>query len=140
MKYIKSYEKWFTDLFKSKEYDKTDLWMQHQLNKIDNYTTLMHCAEDGDIKKFKNYFKEHIANEVDAYNNTTLLHVVRGKGSLRNKKEMIQMLLENGEDPFIMNIDGKNFIDCIKEEKLKQWVIETFPEIEFQLNLKKYNL
>lgn len=140
MKYIQTYENRFTDLFKSKEYDVWDLYMQSHLNEIDKYTTLMFCADDGDIKKFKNYFKEHIPNQVDNYNNNTLIHVPTGKGSLRNKKEMIRMLIDAGEDPFKKNIDGYNFIDRIKEPELKKWLLETYPDIEVQVNANKYNL
>lgn len=140
MKYIQTYENRFTDLFKSKEYDVTDLWMQRQLQEIDKDTTLMFCANDGDIKKFRNYFKEYIANQVDAYGNNTLICVVKGKGSLRNKKEMIKMLIDAGEDPFRKNVDGRSFMDSIKEPKLLKWLYETYPDIELEITAKRYNL
>lgn len=140
MDHLKKYENWFTDIFKSKEYDTTDLFMQMQFKEMDGMTTLMHCATNGDIKKFKNYFNEHITNEIDKFGNTTLVHVATGKGSLKNKKEMIKMLIDNGENPFRINDYGKTFLDEIKDPKLYQWIIETFPDIEFQLSVRKYNL
>lgn len=151
MKYIKSYENRFTDFFKSKEYDIFDLYKQSEFFQMDGETTLMFCAGDGDIKKFRHYFKdvnpdnifsEHIPNQVDKYGNTTLIHVATGKGSLRNKKEMIKMLIDNGEDPFIINMDGKTFLDIIikKTPELKEWLFKTYPDIEIKLTANKYNL
>lgn len=149
MKHLKKYENWFTDLFKSKEYDYPEQFIINTMEREFGHTYLMSAADEGDFKKFQHYFPEYIdrKNLKDNDTLTTLMHVATGKGSIEDKKKMLKMLLDNGEDPFMKyngkseKDKGKTFYDFLNSE-LKKWVNDNYPQFEFDLkqDVKNYNL
>ena len=146
MKHIKTYENWFTNLFKDSEYD---IWWNNDFNnKMElstKYNTLMITADDGDLKKFKHYFANYINNLNDISNEgkNVLHYVVTGDGDLYNKKGMVKILIDNGID-YTIKCNNETFYDMIKEPKLKRWFDKTYPNIVKELNIikdtDKYNL
>lgn len=145
MRYIKTYENWFTNLFKDKEYNIWDDYLNSNLETTHKYNVLMRTAEEGDFKKFKNYFHDYInnLNNISKDGKNVLHYVVTGDGDLYNKKEMIKMLIDNGVD-YTIKFENKTFYDLISEPKLKLWFDKTYPEISEEMNMikdtEKYNL
>ena len=161
MRYLKKYENWFTNIFKSDGSD-TEQWEDFVSQSISNIKNkgiaknhLMNAAREGNLKKFKRVFPRYINKLNDIYTDytdtddgetsTVLLDVTgTSNGDIPDKKKMIKMLIENGADPLFINTSGYSFYDYIQEPKLKKWVDETYPEIVNQLemikNSKKYNI
>ena len=145
MRYIKTYENWFTNLFKDKEYSIWNSYLNDKLETNYGYNVLMSTAKDGDLKKFKNYFHKYVnkLNNISKDGKTVLYYVVTGDGDLYDKKEMIKILIDNVVDYTIM-YDNKTFYDLINNNKLKMWFDKTYPEIVNEINIikdtNKYNL
>jgi hypothetical protein len=71
------------------------------------------------------------------FNNTILVKKTDNL-SYGNNKEIIISLLNNGADPFIKNVNNKDFIDLTTEEKL-DFIIEHKNKI-FDENFKYKNI
>ena len=142
MIHLKKYEGW-KDIFKSKEYDMYQQFMISTLEDKFGTTYPMSAASDGDLKKFKYYLNsEDKVNKQDKEGSTTLMYVAAGKGTINDKANMIWLLINKGEDPFIVDNNGKTFYEMIKEPELKKWLNDTYPQFEFETreSAKKYNL
>lgn len=156
MKHIKTYENWFTNLFKGGD---SDLWQNFMDDTMGDkfstaYNALMGAAEEGNWTRFKNNFNEYSA-VINAINKefengkeikrTLLMHIVIGSGDLWEKKKMLKMVLDyNDVDIYIENEKGQNFYEMIEDSKLKKWFDYTYPDIVEKLERKKqeqkYNL
>lgn len=155
MKHLKTFENWFTNIFKSGD----DGWQDFMDDYIgsqfkSNYNALMGAAYNGNWKRFKNLLPDYKKNINDVNiehndDNTTstenvLIKVVNGTGGNWEKKKMISALIDNGVDPYFTTDTGKSFYDLIIDTKLKKWVEETYPNIVQQIILNKstnkYNL
>ena len=156
MKYLKSYENRFTNIFKSTDSSnqETQDFMNAMYDK--DYNPLMGAAAEGNWKRFKFLLPDykdkindvltiHLDNGSDATENI-LSFVVTGKGDLWEKKKMIASLIENGVDVSFENENGKNFYERITSPKLKEWIgssgssDETYPNIPILKDVNKYNL
>ena len=146
MKYLKKYENLFTNMFTSKY--EPDIWEDYMDDTFEEklgYNKLMSSAYDGDIKKFKYFFKFYQTklNDISKTNKTVLIYTVLGSCNMTEKKEIIKILIDNNTD---MNFEynGKTFYELIKDDNLKKWVENTYPEFIKNLILKrsieKYNL
>lgn len=152
MKHIKTFESWFTNIFKSGGdhwQDFEDDYISHS-GIIKNYNALVGSAEEGNWRRFKKLLPEYRKNinDIQIYNvqrtSNILISVIKGDGDLWEKKKMITALIHDGVDPYFADHDGNSFYDYIKDKKLKKWIDETYPEIVEQLELNKsinkYNL
>jgi len=142
MIHLKKYEGW-KDIFKSKEYSPHEQFMITTLENMFGVTFLMNAAGDGDLKRFRFYFSsEYKPNQQDKEGTTTLMCVATGRGDINDKKMMIKMLIDNGDDPLLTDNNGKTFYRSIKEPELKKWVDNTYPQFEFEMReiANKYNL
>jgi hypothetical protein len=152
MKYLKTYENWFTNLFKNDGINQiTRDFLADMIG--DGYNPLMDAAYDGNWNRFKELLPKFIKqindihtiyldSGVEEYMNV-LLYVVCGKGDNWEKKKMISALIENNVDVHFES-NEKNFYEMIKSPKLKKWIEETYPQIIsdllLQKSIKKYNL
>jgi len=155
MKHIKTFESWVTNIFKSGD----DHWQDYQddfmghVDLIKNLNALVGSADQGNWKRFKNLlpkYKKNI-NDIQIYNDgkteqtsNVLTATVNGNGDLWEKKKMITALIDNGVDPYFTDHNDNNFYDYIKDQKLKKWVDDTYPDIVRDLEANKltkgYNL
>jgi hypothetical protein len=142
---VKTYETWFKDIFKSKENDIWNQYMNNETEKTYGYNSLMNAADEGNLKKFKYYFPKYVdnLNSKSLNGDNALIYVVIGDGVEPDKKIMISMLLDNGIDYTVKHHDYF-FYELIKEYNLKKWVEETYPdiikELEFIKDTEKYNI
>lgn len=156
MKHLKTFENWFTNIFKKSD-DPWQDYMDDFLGKNfgqTNYNALMGAADQGNWSRFKNLLPIYqkrindIATEYDDDNTKTSLNVltkvIKGDSGLWEKKKMIKALIDNGVDLYFTNEKGEYFYDLIKDQKLKKWFDETYPNIVDQIllnkNASKYNL
>jgi len=157
MKHIKTFENWFTNIFKSDGSD-TEQWDEHLIRNIINISgynggsLLRQAVSDGNLNKFKRQFPKFInkLNDItidpDDNETSTILTLVASSSEcdISDKKKMIKMLIDNGADPYFFNDSDRSFYDMIREPKLNKWVKDTYPEIVDKIELKKnsdkYNL
>jgi len=148
MKHLKTFENWFTNIFKS-----TDMWEDYMDDHIGSikgkgYNALMSSAHEGNWTRFKDLLNNYDINSVHTdYNDdntpsksNVLFSVIYGKGDLWEKKKMISALIEKGIDIYFENENGENFYEKITEPKLKKWIDEKYPDLEQSFLAKKYNI
>jgi len=145
MRYLKAYENWVTNIFKSYDYwqDYADDVLINQSFSEKNFNSLMGAAMSGNWKRFKDKLPKYIEHindiHIDDLNhkNTTLTHVVTGIGDLWEKRKMIEELIENGADPYFEDESYNSFYDLINNQKLKEWFNKKYPQIVEKLLLNK---
>lgn len=160
MKHIKTYESWFTNVFKSAD-GLLDADVDF-VNKThdEGYTPLMGAARKGNWKRFK-FLLPSSKDEINSVNimyldsgiearTNTLMWAIFGEGDLWEKKKMFTALIDNGIDIYFKTEDGENFYDKLKRNKdpktikLKEWIEKTYPDIiekvEMEKSTNKYNL
>ena len=153
MKHLKTYENWFTNIFKSSN----DPWQDWEsdyggLQLKNGYSALMDAALEGNWKRFKNLLPAYKEFINDLYNDNgkksnMITSVIDGLGDTWDKKKMIAALIKNGFDIFLKDENDKTFYDIIKDRikngetiKLKKWFDETYPDIVIKLETNKYNI
>lgn len=151
MIHLKTYENWFTNIFKSSN----DMWQKYMDDHIGNkfktnYNALVGAAEEGNWSRFKYLLPKYInqINDIIIVDNkykTNLLMTISGKSDIGfwEKKKMITALLDNNVNLYFKNKNGDNFYD-IMDPKLKMWFEEKYPDIVEKLNIdkniNKYNI
>lgn len=137
MKYLKTYENRFTNIFKSKEPDMWNDYMEYELEDTKGYNRLMQSAYEGNLKRFVFLLPKYIDKINDVFEGkTVLIQVIRGESDLYETQKMIEILLDNGVD-YNFKFEGNTFYDLITNEKLKKWFDKKYPEIVKELELNK---
>jgi hypothetical protein len=150
MKHLKTYENWFTNIFKSSN----DPWQDWEsdyggVQLKNGYSALMDAALEGNWKRFKNLLPDYkefinVIHNDNGEKKNMMISVIDGLGDTWDKKKMIVALIENGVDVFFENENGETFYDIIKNRiettKLKEWFDETYPDIVIKLETTKYNI
>jgi len=140
MKYLKTFENRFTNVFKSHDLDMWNSAVENDLIRMGirmGYNALMQSAYDGNLKRFIYLLPDYIdkLNDILKYQ-TVLFFVITGEGDIYEKKKMIQLLLDNGID-YNIKYKGETFYDLITDDKLKKWLDKKYPEIVKELKLNK---
>ena len=157
MKHLKTFENWFTNIFKKSD----DFWQDYMDDVLgsnfgrSNYNALFGAAEEGNWSRFKNLLPKYkkyindIATEINDDNTTSTANILTkivtsNNSGLWEKKKMIKSVIDNGVDIYFTNEKGESFYDLIKDERLKKWFDETYPNLVEQIllnkNTIKYNL
>ena len=136
MKYLKTFENRFTNVFKSHDLDMWNSAVENDLIRM-VYNALMQSAYDGNLKRFIYLLPDYIdkLNDILKYQ-TVLFFVITGEGDIYEKKKMIQLLIDNGID-YNIKYKGETFYDLITDDKLKKWLDKKYPEIVKELKLNK---
>jgi len=144
MKYLKKFENRLTNVFKSKDVDMWDEYIETELETEYGYNKLIGAVHAGNLKRFEYLlpiYKNKINNIYDGKN--VLIEVIIRDIDLYEKKKMIELLLDNGVN-YKLEFGGDTFYDLITNDKLKKWFDDKYPDIVKELNLykntNKYNL
>lgn len=155
MKYLNTYENWFTNIFKTGD----DMWQDYMDSRIGQKVTprwnsLFGAASEGNWKRFKNLLPKHIKhiNDVIIQNDelsishleNLLILISRNRDiGTWEKKKMITALIDNNVDISFRTSEGEDFYDLM-DPKIKTWFKQKYPEIVEKLELykksNKYNL
>jgi len=152
MKNLKTYENWFTDIFKSHDTDMFDDFLDDRMEEM-GYTRLMKYVSEGNLKKIKmalplyiktinNTYIQYLDSGSQYEESALTIAASSGKASIPDRKEIIKLLIDNGANMFL-EIEEQTFYDVAIPE-IKKWIEETYPDFAEELNFKrsseKYNL
>ena len=170
MKYLQQFEKYLSEDIKiditnaasnndGEELNK--LIKKHKLTATDldfnynaGFTPLLYAALFGCYKTIQVLVDAGVKldKQTDANDTALMFAADRCSTDIQNKKQIInddylkslKILLKSNADWNIENKDGKHFIDLIKSDKIKKYIIKTYPEKYENYLIKKssekYNL
>jgi len=144
MKHLKTFENWFTNIFKTSDVDMWTDKLDSNLEYNFKYNRLMSSAKEGNLKRFIHLLPEYKDKLNNVFNNkNVLIFAILGDGDNYEKRNMIRLLLDNGID-YNFKYEDKTFYELISNDNLKKWFDKKYPdivkELELNKNTKKFNI
>lgn len=163
MIHLRTYESWFTNIFKSEDnfdYDTRDA-ISNLISKNKGINPLINAAMDGNWKRFK-FLLPRYKNQINDVHimylddgteakENVLTCALFGDGDLWEKKKMVSTLIKNGVDVFFKDEGGKNFYERLMRnienpyyvnkkkmnvyKKLKEWLDQEYPDMIEKLEI-----